>query len=162
MPADAIRFTEVESPLGPLLLTAAGAGLTGLWVNREHPVGAGWRRDRGPFDAVVTQVAEYLAGERRAFDVPLAPRATPFQRLVWDELVRIPFGTRTTYREVAARIGRPTAIRAMGHANGANPISIIVPCHRVVGSDGSLTGYGGGLAAKRWLLDHEERIATAP
>jgi methylated-DNA-[protein]-cysteine S-methyltransferase len=155
----ATRYREVASPVGPLLLTAAEAGLTGLWVNRERPIGAGWRRDDAMLAAVAAQLEEYFAGTRRAFDVALAPRATPFQRLVWDELVRIPYGSKTTYREVAARIGRPTAIRAMGHANGANPISIVVPCHRVVGADGSLTGYGGGLAAKRWLLDHEGRVA---
>jgi methylated-DNA-[protein]-cysteine S-methyltransferase len=155
----ATRFREVPSPIGPLLLTAAAAGLTGLWVNRERPIGEGWRRDDAALAPVAIQLEEYFAGTRRAFDVVLAPRATPFQRLVWDELVRIPYGSRTTYRAVATRIGRPTAIRAMGHANGANPISILVPCHRVVGAVGSLTGYGGGLAAKRWLLEHEARVA---
>ena len=101
------------------------------------------------------QLEEYFAGERRAFDLPVAPAGTPFQQRVWEELQRIGYGETITYAELAARIGRPTAIRAAGAANGANPVSIIIPCHRVIGSDGSLTGYGGGLEAKRLLLELE-------
>ncbi len=101
------------------------------------------------------QLSEYFSGRRTSFDLPLAPRGTAFQQRVWAELVAIPFGGRATYGELARRIGRPAASRAVGAANGANPIAIVIPCHRVVGSDGSLTGYGGGLPLKRWLLAHE-------
>ncbi|MEP6769217.1 MAG: methylated-DNA--[protein]-cysteine S-methyltransferase [Acidobacteriota bacterium] len=108
-----------------------------------------------PCEDVRRQLAEYFEGQRTSFDLPLAPAGTVFQRRVWEELVRIPFGERLTYGELARRLGRPAAFRAVGAANGANPIAIVIPCHRVVGSDGSLTGYGGGLPLKRWLLDHE-------
>ena len=101
------------------------------------------------------QLEEYFAGERSSFDLPVAPAGTPFQQGVWAELQRIGYGTTITYAELAARIGRPTAIRAAGAANGANPVSIVIPCHRVIGSNGTLTGYGGGLEAKRFLLDLE-------
>ncbi len=101
------------------------------------------------------QLAEYFAGDRSAFDLPVAPPGTPFQQLVWGELQRIGYGETITYAELAARIGRPTAIRAAGAANGANPVSIVIPCHRVIGSNGSLTGYSGGLESKRFLLDLE-------
>ncbi len=108
------------------------------------------------------QIEEYLRGERRVFDLPLALEGTPFQRRVWEELCRVPFGETASYRDIADRIGAPSAVRAVGLANGANPIAIIVPCHRVIGSDGRLTGYGGGLPNKRWLLDHEARVAGRP
>jgi methylated-DNA-[protein]-cysteine S-methyltransferase len=102
------------------------------------------------------QLDEYFAGKRRSFDLPLAPRGTEFQREVWAVLRAIPFGTTWSYARVALRLGRPGAVRAVGAANGSNPIAIVIPCHRVVGSDGSLTGYGGGLPRKRWLLAHEK------
>ncbi|MCA9677318.1 MAG: methylated-DNA--[protein]-cysteine S-methyltransferase, partial [Myxococcales bacterium] len=105
---------------------------------------------------VRAQLAAYLDGARRAFDVPLAPAGTPFQLAVWDALLAIPYGATESYGALARRLGRPHAARAVGAANGQNPISIIVPCHRVIGADGSLTGYGGGLPAKRWLLAHEQ------
>lgn len=108
--------------------------------------------DAGRCAAVVKQIGEYFAGERRVFNVPLAPRGSAFQRQVWEELGRIPYGATCTYRELAERIGRPGAFRAAGRANATNPISLIVPCHRVIGSDGSLTGYGGGLPVKEALL----------
>jgi methylated-DNA-[protein]-cysteine S-methyltransferase len=116
------------------------------------------------------QLAEYFAGHRRVFDLPLAPRGTPFQRAVWQALGTIPFGGTCSYADVAERIGRPGAARAVGAANGRNPIAIIVPCHRVIGRDGSLTGYAAGLARKRRLLDHEgvlpplrrRRVGTRP
>jgi methylated-DNA-[protein]-cysteine S-methyltransferase len=151
-----VRFCTVSSPVGELLLTASDRGLTGLWVAGEHPVPAGGDEDAAPFEPVIAELDRYFAGERPPFDVPLDLQGTHWQLTVWSELRRIPYGDRITYRELAGRAGRPAAIRAAGHANGRNPISIIVPCHRVVGSDGSLTGYGGGLPAKRWLLDHEE------
>ena len=149
-------YTTMQSPLGELLLTAEDGVLTGLYMPAEahEPPPGAERGDRG-FATVRRQLEEYFAGRRRAFDVVLAPPGTAFQQRVWGELQRIDYGQTISYGELAARIGRPTAIRAAGAANGANPISILVPCHRVIGSDGSLTGYGGGLEAKRALLDLE-------
>ena len=149
-------YTTMQSPLGELLLTAEDGVLTGLYMPAEahEPPPGAERGDRG-FATVRRQLEEYFAGRRRAFDVVLAPPGTAFQQRVWDELQRIDYGQTISYAELAARIGRPTAIRAAGAANGANPISILIPCHRVIGSDGSLTGYGGGLEAKRALLDLE-------
>lgn len=106
------------------------------------------------------QLAAYFAGERRDFDLPLAPQGTPFQQRVWDALLAIPYGAVRSYGDVARAIGRPAASRAVGAANGRNPIAIIVPCHRVIGASGQLTGYGGGLPTKRWLLEHEQRHAS--
>lgn len=102
--------------------------------------------------AVASQLFEYFAGSRRQFDVELAPKGTPFQLAVWNELLNIPYGRTISYSELAGRIGKPSAVRAVGAANGANPIPVIVPCHRVIGANGSLTGYGGGIARKQWLL----------
>ena len=149
-------YTTMQSPLGELLLTAEDGVLRGLYMPAEahEPPPGAERGDRG-FATVRRQLEEYFAGRRRAFDVVLAPPGTAFQQRVWDELQRIDYGQTISYAELAARIGRPTAIRAAGAANGANPISILIPCHRVIGSDGSLTGYGGGLEAKRALLDLE-------
>jgi methylated-DNA-[protein]-cysteine S-methyltransferase len=149
-------YTTIASPLGELMLTAAGGELTGLYMPAEaHDPPAGAVRDDGAFTTVRRQLEEYFAGERRTFDLPVSPAGTPFQQRVWAELQRIGYGETISYAELAARIGRPTAIRAAGAANGANPVSIIIPCHRVIGSDGSLTGYGGGIDAKRALLDLE-------
>jgi methylated-DNA-[protein]-cysteine S-methyltransferase len=106
-------------------------------------------------DETARQLREYFAGTRQTFDLPLAPRGSGFQELVWQTLLKIPFGETWSYGQLAKHIGRPSASRAVGTANGANPISIIVPCHRVIGANGTLTGYGGGLPAKRWLLAHE-------
>jgi methylated-DNA-[protein]-cysteine S-methyltransferase len=106
------------------------------------------------------QLAEYFAGTRRTFDLPLAPRGTGFQRIVWHALAKIPYGETRSYGELARAIGRPAASRAVGAANGKNPLSIVVPCHRVVGASGELTGYAGGVATKRWLLDHEAGSLT--
>lgn len=117
-----------------------------------------WRRDEGPFAAVCEQLTEYFAGRLREFEVRLAPEGTEFQKKVWQELGQIPFGTTISYGELARRIGQPAASRAVGAANGQNPISIIVPCHRVIGANGTLTGYGGGIERKKWLLEHEARI----
>ena len=122
----------------------------------------GWRERRrslpGPLGEAKRQLREYFGGERRDFDLPLSPAGTAFQRRVWDELRRIPYGETVSYGELARRIGRPTASRAVGAANGRNPLAIVVPCHRVIGTDGTLTGYGGGLPVKETLLAHERRV----
>jgi methylated-DNA-[protein]-cysteine S-methyltransferase len=120
------------------------------------------RNDAARCAHVLGQLAEYFEGGRREFELALAPEGTPFQQAVWSELCRVPFGSRVSYGELARRIGRPAAVRAVGAANGANPIAIVIPCHRVVGSDGSLTGYGSGLPIKQWLLDHEAGLRRLP
>ncbi|WP_018685860.1 methylated-DNA--[protein]-cysteine S-methyltransferase [Actinokineospora enzanensis] len=150
------RYTTVGSVIGELLLTGDGTSLTGVYMGLDHRhftgIGADWVPDPAPFRAVAAQLAAYLAGELREFDLPLAPRGTPFQREVWTALTTIPWGHTTTYGSLAHRLGRPTGSRAVGMANGRNPVSIVIPCHRVIGADGSLTGYGGGLPRKRHLL----------
>ncbi|GAA0343633.1 methylated-DNA--[protein]-cysteine S-methyltransferase [Actinoallomurus spadix] len=157
--------TVMDSPVGPLTLVAAGGALTGLYMDRQryrpeqHTFG---ERDPAPFGAAIGQLEEYFAGRRTVFDLPLAPAGTAFQRRVWAALREIPFGGTVSYGELAERIGRPTAARAVGLANGKNPIGIILPCHRVVGSTGDLTGYGGGLHRKRHLLAFERRAGAAP
>ena len=174
LPADPTAPTAydiVDSPVGRLLLTGAlpaddVRALTGLYMLDAGPhsasVQAGWTRRPGGFGAVAAQLGEYFAGERTVFDLPLAPRGTPFQLAVWAELARIPYGKTVSYGEVAAALGKsPVASRAVGLANGRNPISIIVPCHRVIGADGSLTGYGWGLDRKEWLLRHEGALGAA-
>ena len=148
--------THVESPLGPLLLLSDGRALTGLFMNeRTVPEGSIEREDAEPFPEARRQLAEYFAGERRAFDLVLDGRGTEFQRAVWAALERIPYGETITYGALARKMGAPKASRAVGLANGRNPLSIVVPCHRVVGASGGLTGYGGGLANKAFLLDLE-------
>jgi methylated-DNA-[protein]-cysteine S-methyltransferase len=170
-PTAPTAYDIVDSPVGRLLLTAAARAndaraLTGLYMldagSHSASVQAGWTRHPGGFGAVAAQLGEYFAGERTAFDLPLAPRGTPFQLAVWAELTRIPYGKTVSYGEVAAALGKsPVASRAVGLANGRNPISIIVPCHRVIGADGSLTGYGWGLDLKEWLLRHEGALGGA-
>jgi methylated-DNA-[protein]-cysteine S-methyltransferase len=151
-------YTRLESPIGELLLVGDGAALTGLYTeqeyapNRELP---GLVRDDTLFAEAASQLDAYFAGELQDFNLPLAPRGTPFQQTVWSALREIPFSETRSYGEIARKIGAPTACRAVGMANGCNPISIIIPCHRVIGADGSLTGYGGGIERKRWLLNHE-------
>ncbi len=158
-------YTEIASPLGTILLRGTARGLTGLYME-EHRHGprpeerAGWTRDDGPFATVREQLEEYFAGTRTAFDVALDREAlagSPFQRQVWAALPDIPYGETITYGELARRIGQPAAVRAVGLANGRNPVSVIVPCHRVVGAGGRLTGYGGGTDRKRALLHLESR-----
>jgi methylated-DNA-[protein]-cysteine S-methyltransferase len=152
--------TTMASPVGELLLTAADGELTGLFMPGEAIAPpAGSLRDEASFTAIRRQLLEYFEGERTSFDLPLSPPGTPFQQRVWEELRLVDYGQTITYAELAARIGRPTAIRAAGAANGANPVSIVIPCHRVIGSNGSLTGYSGGLEAKRFLLDLEHSRA---
>ena len=147
----------VDTPLGTITLVARGHALAGLWLPGSDV--AIPRGDARVLGAAREQVAAYFAGELTAFDLPLEPEGTNFQRRVWDELLRIPYGETWSYGQLAARIGRPHASRAVGTANGRNPIAIIIPCHRVIGANGTLTGYGGGLPAKQWLLDHERSRA---
>jgi O-6-methylguanine DNA methyltransferase len=150
-------FAVVESPLGPLLLGAEDGALTLLWMSPlpERETGGADARDRAVLAAARDQLEAYFAGDLTAFHLPLAPVGTPFQQRVWSALAEIPFGETVSYGSLASRLGRPGAARAVGLANGSNPISIIIPCHRVIGSDGRLTGYGGGIDRKAWLLDHE-------
>jgi methylated-DNA-[protein]-cysteine S-methyltransferase len=146
------------TPVGPLHLSAGDGGLTGLRFGLDAI--SGERDDDHPvLVAAARQLGEYFAGERRDFDLPLAPAGTPFQLGVWEQLRLIPYGTTVSYGELAHRLGSPSASRAVGLANGRNPIAIVVPCHRVIGADGSLTGFGGGMAAKRTLLDLESASA---
>jgi len=155
-----VFVTELNSPLGPLTLTSNGAALTGLFM-RQHAhwdgVGQGWQ-DGGKLPVLkeaARQLTAYFASELKEFDLPLAANGTEFQRRVWQALEDIPFGRTESYGELAARVGNPKGSRAVGLANGRNPISIVVPCHRVIGANGALTGYGGGLERKLWLLRHE-------
>ncbi|MBB6170002.1 methylated-DNA-[protein]-cysteine S-methyltransferase [Nocardiopsis mwathae] len=150
-------YTTMASPVGEMLLTGDGEALTGVFMLPEPECGPGrveadWKHVPDGFRETRRQLAAYFAGELTAFDLPLAPRGTEFQLRVWRELTTIPYGRTTSYGAIAAALGRPTASRAVGMANGRNPISIIVPCHRVVGADGSLTGYASGLPRKRHLL----------
>lgn len=150
--------TIIDSPIGKLTLVAKDGVLSGLlmqqWRHRPADETLG-ERDTAPFADAIEQLNAYFAGELRAFDLPLNPGGTDFQRIVWSALAEIPYGETVSYGQIAERIGRPTASRAVGMANGRNPIGIIVPCHRVIGSDGNLTGYGGGMQRKRYLLDFE-------
>ncbi|HWJ35856.1 MAG TPA: methylated-DNA--[protein]-cysteine S-methyltransferase [Steroidobacteraceae bacterium] len=153
-------YTYVESPIGRLLLQSDGVALTGLYMDvpSRPPRGmADWVENASaePLPETIRQLGEYFAGRRRAFDLPLRLHGTEFQQRVWNLLKEIPYGATWSYGELAKRIDNPNASRAVGLANGRNPISILVPCHRVIGADGSLTGYGGGLERKQWLLAHE-------
>jgi methylated-DNA-[protein]-cysteine S-methyltransferase len=157
-------YCYIESPLGRMLVQGDGRFVTGLFMPDHkggHQPDASWQWVDEPFAAIRKQLAEYFAGQRQQFTIPLKMTGTPFQHRVWQELVRIPYGQTISYAELARRIGQPTASRAVGHANGHNPISILVPCHRVIGANGKLTGYAGGIGRKRWLLDWERRAATA-
>jgi methylated-DNA-[protein]-cysteine S-methyltransferase len=157
-----VTFREIASPIGTLLLTGTRTHLTGLYMDahlRGPKPAPGWRHDERAFAAAVEQLAAYFAGEVEQFDVPLSLEGTDFQRRVWAALAEIPFGATLTYGDVARQVGNPDASRAVGAAVGRNPISIIVPCHRVVGTGGQLTGFGGGLPRKRWLLEHEGSLA---
>jgi methylated-DNA-[protein]-cysteine S-methyltransferase len=143
--------TLLPSPVGDLLLRADADGrLTELFTRHDGATTTDW-----PFPAISAQIDAYFAGEREDFDLALAPHGTAFQMRVWDELTKIPYGETISYSELARRLGDPKLVRAVGTANGRNPISIIIPCHRVIGADGSLVGYGGGLERKVWLLEHE-------
>ncbi len=160
-----MKHRIIDSPVGPLTLVVDDAGLLCALYTHEQahhpgPQGLGERDDTVAADAV-NELAEYFAGERTVFDVPTAARGTDFQKAVWGELAAIPAGQTRSYGEVAAALGKPSASRAVGAATGRNPISIIVPCHRLVGATGALTGYAGGVERKRWLLDHERGQAGA-
>ena len=154
-------FSRMDSPIGELLLVSDGTSLTQLLMLNQKYYGSetqeDWQRDDAIFRVAREQLIAYFAGELRTFDLPLAPAGTAFQRKVWQALQDIPYGQTESYGALAKRINSPKASRAVGMANGHNPISIIVPCHRVIGANGSLTGYGGGIERKRWLLAHENR-----
>lgn len=146
----------VSSPLGALQLYAIGDALIGLHLpGSDEPAPPGVNQRTEILVCASAQLTEYFAGKRKQFDLPLDLRGTGFQTQVWRALLAIPYGETCSYGELAQAIGRPTASRAVGAANGRNPISIIVPCHRVIGASGELTGYGGGMPAKQWLLGHE-------
>lgn len=156
--------TVMDSPYGELTLVATDGVLSGLYMTdqRHRPAQETFGdRDESPFGEAISQMEAYFAEELTEFDLELRLDGTPFQRLVWDELLRIPYGETRTYGELAELLGRPSASRAVGLANGKNPISVIVPCHRVVGANGSLTGYGGGLDRKQRLLAFESGTAVA-
>ena len=161
---------EIETPIGPLRLVAAGGRLVELELpplDRQPPPAPTDEGDRQLLADATEQLEAYFAGRRMSFDLPLDLEGTPFQQRVWRELCEIPYGETISYGELAIRIGKPGSARAVGLANGQNPIAVIVPCHRVIGSTGKLTGYGGGLERKAWLLDHEAghgpgQLALAP
>jgi methylated-DNA-[protein]-cysteine S-methyltransferase len=156
------RHTTTDSPVGELTLVADGDALVGLYFEdhgRRPRLDLGPRSDEG-FDAVIRQLREYFDGERRDFDLELAPRGSEFELRVWSLLTKIPHGETRTYGQLASELGEPGSAQAVGNANGWNPISIVVPCHRVVGASGSLTGYAGGLDRKRFLLSLEEPPAA--
>jgi methylated-DNA-[protein]-cysteine S-methyltransferase len=156
-------YTTVPSPIGDLVLTTDGTALTGVYMG-EPPRGIDpdWREDARPFREAEEQLAAYFAGDLQEFTLDLAPRGTSFQLEVWQALRTIPYGETRSYGHLAAQVGRPGASRAVGAANGSNPISIVVPCHRVIGADGRLTGFGGGLPRKQWLLSMERGQAQMP
>ncbi len=160
------RWTAVPSPIDELLVARTERGICGIWMTPHQGVSGpdeAWHRDDTAFDDVRTQLAAYFSGELTTFDLPLDLRlGTAFQKQVWAALLAIPYGTTTSYGAVAASLGLvPGASRAVGLANGRNPVSVVVPCHRVIGASGDLTGYGGGLDRKRWLLAHETERSTA-
>ena len=151
-------YQWTESPVGRLLLVADEGGLRELLFERGRTspaIGASWKNNDHLLREAIGQLRAFFAGERQLFDLELYPLGTGFQQRVWRALQEIPFGETISYRELARRVGNPAASRAVGLANGSNPIAIIIPCHRVIGSNGTLTGYGGGLENKRWLLDFE-------
>jgi len=148
-----ISYTRIASPVGTLLLAGDDSGLRHImFVSETQAPYPAWRHDAAPLTETIRQLQAYFAGEREDFDLPLAPEGTPFQMEVWQRLRDIPYGQTISYGELARRIGNPKASRAVGLANGSNPIPIVIPCHRVIGSNGKLTGYGGGLPIKEKLL----------
>ena len=157
-------WRSVPSPIGDLAVAGDRSALRhvrlpGTW--RETDLPAAWERGDGELDEAAAQLAEYFAGERTEFTLALAPRGTAFQQRVWWALADIDFGATATYGEIAATVGNPRASRAVGMANNRNPIALFIPCHRVIGANGSLTGYGGGIEMKSWLLAHEQAVLAA-
>lgn len=162
-------LSTFDGPFGELLLVSDGESLLGLYMDKTDNDGSAMqaaikkfgkmqRRDVLPiFEEAIKQLSDYFSGKRNTFDIPIKMVGSDFQKQVWQELLKIPYGCTTSYGEIAARISNPSASRAVGLANGNNPIGIIVPCHRVIGANGSLTGYAGGMDRKRFLLDHERR-----
>jgi methylated-DNA-[protein]-cysteine S-methyltransferase len=160
---DSVIYTTMESPIGELLLLGDGEALRGLHMQAgRNPLAIQprWQRNDDAFAEVRSQLDEYFAGRRSSFDIPMQLEGTAFQRTVWHALTEIPYGETISYGELARRIGRPDRARAVGTANGQNPIAVIVPCHRVIGSNGKLVGYGGGLDNKRRLLELEAGLLT--
>jgi len=157
------NYTEIDSPIGPLLLAADDTGLRRIEFmssKRAHPPEPDWTEDARPLKEITRQLRAYFAGKLEDFDLPLAPEGTDFQQKVWRRLCDIPYGETISYGQLAQRIGNPNASRAVGLANGSNPIPIVIPCHRVIGSNGKLIGYGGGLPIKEKLLALERRQLT--
>ena len=162
--SNTIFSSTISSPVGRLTLVGKGDDLVGLYFDKDPlaaKMRADSRRDDRRLRPAIEQLEEYFAGTRTRFDLSLVPPGTAFQKKVWGALLRIPFGGTASYGEIARAVGRPDASRAVGGANHRNPIAIIIPCHRVIGADGSMTGYGGGLPRKRLLLDLETRVAAA-
>lgn len=154
----ALITTTVDSPIGPLTVTAEGGALTGLHMHRQRhfpAIPATAERDDAALAPIVQQLEAYFAGELTAFELPMQLRGTAFQQRVWSALQEIPYGETISYGELARWVGNPGASRAVGTANGHNPVAIVVPCHRVIAADGGIGGYGGGLERKEWLLEHE-------
>ena len=162
-PDHADRCLRIESPVGPLVLLATSKGLAGVFFG--HRLGDATLPPSRPNDPLLLKVSEqlteYFSGQRKSFDIPFDVCGTRFQEQVWEQLRQIPFGSTWSYGDIARRLSNPGAVRAVGLANGSNPVSIIVPCHRVIGSDGSLTGFGGGLDIKQKLLVHEGVLLAA-
>lgn len=162
----ALAVSTLDSPVGTLRLVAHDTALVAVLWPEEKAGRVTFATDpqaatsHAIIDKAAVQINEYFAGDRRTFDLPLDPQGTEFQRQVWWSLADIPFGETSTYGKQAAHVGRPTAVRAVGAANGRNPLSIVLPCHRVVGANGKLTGFAGGLDSKRWLLDHEVSLVA--
>lgn len=162
MSTETIWYDEMRTPIGVLRLVGDEVGLREVWFStgrHQRTPRPEWIRASEPLAEARRQLDEYFAGERQHFDLALHPLGTPFQTQVWWELARIPYGTTISYGELARRIGQPLAVRAVGAANGRNPLPIVLPCHRVIGANGSLTGFGGGLPTKRFLLSMESRVA---
>lgn len=154
-----IYHTTMKTPIGEIRLLSDGKALTGLYMGSYGPKPVkSWQRGGAFIERAEKQLRDYFAGTRKSFDLPLAGAGTEFQKTVWKALCDIPYGETISYGELARRIGLPMAARAVGAANGSNPISIVVPCHRVIGANGTLTGYGGGLPRKKWLLEHETGV----
>ena len=154
-----MRFANLDTPLGRLLIAGDEAGLRHIYFpdeRRSQASDPSWEEDDGSLGPAVRQLEKYFVRDIEEFDLELAPEGTSFQRGVWGELCRIPYGETISYAELAQRLDRPKAVRAVGAANGANPLPIVIPCHRVIGADGRLVGYGGGLEIKRTLLDLEQ------